>query len=175
MKDNSIKKAYEAAKERYAELGVDTEKALTALKNKSFSLHCWQTDDVGGFENQGGELSGGIQVTGNYPGRARNIDEVRADIVKAKSLIAGSHRLSLHETYGDFKGKFVDRDEAEPKHFQSWMEWAKENDMKLDFNSTSFSHPKSGNLTLSNPDKGIREFWIEHTKRCRKISEAMGK
>ncbi len=175
MKDSAIKKAYEAAKERYAELGVDTEKALTALKKISFSLHCWQADDVVGFENQGGELSGGIQVTGNYPGRARNIDELRADIIKAKSMIPGTHRLNLHEIYGDFGGKVVDRNEVEPKHFQSWMEWGKENNMKLDFNSTSFSHPKSGNLTLSNPDKAIREFWIEHTKRCRKISEAMGK
>ena len=175
MKEVVIKKAYEAAKERYAEYGVDTDKTLGVLEKISFSLHCWQADDVGGFENQGGELTGGIQVTGNYPGRARNIEELRADIIKAKSMIAGSHRLSLHEIYGDFGGKTVDRDEVEPKHFQSWMEWAKENNMKLDFNSTSFSHPKSGNLTLSNPDKGIRDFWIEHTKRCRRISEAMGK
>jgi L-rhamnose isomerase len=175
MKDNLITKAYEAAKDRYAELGVDTDKAMATLKNKSFSLHCWQTDDVGGFEKREGGLSGGIQVTGNYPGCARNMEEVRADIIKAKSLIAGSHRLSLHEIYGDFGGKVIDRDQAEPKHFQSWMEWAKENGLKLDFNSTSFAHPKSGNLTLANPDKGIRDFWIEHTKRCRKISEAMGK
>ena len=175
MKDSVIEQMYEAAKDRFAEQGVDTEKALEALKKISFSLHCWQTDDVSGFENKGGELSGGIQVTGNYPGRARNITEVRADLVKAKSLIAGTHRLSLHEIYGDFGGQVVDRDEVEPKHFQSWMEWAKENNLKLDFNSTSFSHPKSGNLTLANPDKGIREFWIEHTKRCRKVSEAMGK
>jgi L-rhamnose isomerase len=175
MKEEVINKAYEAAKERYAEQGVDTEKALAALKKIAFSLHCWQADDVSGFESQGGDLSGGIQVTGNYPGRARNIDELRDDIVKAKSMIAGTHRLSLHEIYGDFGGKTVDRDEVEPKHFQSWMEWGKANNMKLDFNSTSFSHPKSGNLTLANPDKGIREFWIEHTKRCRKISEAMGK
>ena len=175
MKDSVIKQMYEVAKERYAAHGVDTDKAIEALKKISFSLHCWQTDDVSGFENQGGELSGGIQVTGNYPGRARTIDEVRADLIKAKSMIAGTHRLSLHEIYGDFGGQVVDRDEAEPKHFQSWMEWGKENNMKLDFNSTSFAHPKSGNLTLANPDKGIREFWIEHTKRCRKISEAMGK
>ena len=175
MNDSAIKNAYEAAKERYAVLGVDTEKALGALEKISFSLHCWQTDDVGGFENQGGDLSGGIQVTGNYPGRARNIEEVRADLIKAKSLLAGTHRLALHEIYGDFGTQIVDRDEVEPKHFQSWMEWGKENNMKLDFNSTSFSHPKSGNLTLANPDKGIRDFWIDHTKRCRKISEAMGK
>jgi L-rhamnose isomerase len=175
MKDSIIRKAYEVAEERYADLGVDTEKAMAKLKKISISLHCWQTDDVSGFENQGGELTGGIQVTGNYPGCARNIDEVRADITKAKSLIAGTHRLNLHEIYGDFEGNAVDRDEVEPKHFRSWMEWGKENNMKLDFNSTSFSHPKSGNLTLANPDKGIRDFWIEHTKRCRKVSEAMGK
>lgn len=128
-----------------------------------------------GFENISGELSGGIATTGNYPGRARNIDEVRMDIVKAKSLIPGTHRLNLHEIYGDFKGKAVDRDEVTPEYFQSWIDWAKENNMKLDFNSTSFSHPKSGNLSLANPDEGIRKFWIEHTKRCREISEVMGK
>jgi L-rhamnose isomerase len=175
MKESTIKKAYEVAVERYAALGVDTEKALNNLGKISLSLHCWQADDVSGFENQGGDLSGGIQVTGNYPGKARNIDELRADILKAKSYIAGNHRLNLHEIYGDFQGKVVDRDEVEPKHFQTWMEWGKANNMKLDFNSTSFSHPKSGNLTLANPDKGIRDFWIEHTKRCRKISEEMGK
>ena len=175
MKEEKIKNLYASAKEQYAELGVDTDKALAALQKISLSLHCWQTDDVGGFENQGSELTGGIQVTGNYPGRARTMDEVRADILKAASLVPGNHRLSLHEIYGDFGGKVVDRDEVEPKHFQSWIDWAKEVNMKLDFNSTSFSHPKSGNLTLANPDKGIRDFWIEHTKRCRKISEAMGK
>jgi len=175
MKEDKIKQLYESAQEQYAELGVDTEKALAALQKISLSLHCWQTDDVSGFENQGGSLTGGIQVTGNYPGRARTIEEVRADIIKAASLVPGNHRLSLHEIYGDFGGKVVDRDEVEPKHFQSWIDWAKEVNMKLDFNSTSFSHPKSGNLTLANPDKGIRDFWIEHTKRCRKISEAMGK
>jgi L-rhamnose isomerase len=175
MKENSIKQAYEIAAERYAALGVDTGKALTALGKISLSLHCWQADDVSGFENQGGDLTGGIQVTGNYPGKARTIEELRADLLKAKSFIAGSHRISLHEIYGDFQGKVVDRDEVEPVHFQSWMDWAKDSGLKLDFNSTSFSHPKSGNLTLANPDRGIRDFWIEHTKRCRKISEEMGK
>lgn len=145
------------------------------MQDFHLSLHCWQTDDVIGFENISGELSGGIATTGNYPGRARNIDEVRMDIVKAKSLIPGTHRLNLHEIYGDFKGKAVDRDEVTPEYFQSWIDWAKENNMKLDFNSTSFSHPKSGNLSLANPDEGIRKFWIEHTKRCREISEVMGK
>ncbi len=175
VKESNVNKAFEVAAERYAALGVDVNKALEEIKKISLSLHCWQTDDVTGFENQGGSLTGGIQVTGNYPGRARNIDEVRADILKAKSYIPGSHRLSLHEIYGDFQGKKVDRDEVEPCHFQTWMEWAKENGMKLDFNSTSFSHPKSGDLTLANPDDSIRNFWIEHTKRCRWISEEMGK
>ena len=175
MKEDLILRAYEVAKERYAAIGVDVEKAMDALQKISLSLHCWQADDVTGFENQGGSLSGGIQVTGNYPGRARNIDELRADILKAKSMIPGSHRLNLHEIYGDFGGKKVDRDEVEPAHFASWMQWARENGMKLDFNSTSFSHPKSGDLTLANPDKGIRSFWVEHTKRCRAISEEMGR
>lgn len=175
MKEELIKNAYEIAKQRYAELGVDTEKVLQQMQDFHLSMHCWQADDVTGFENQGGELTGGIQSTGNYPGKARNIDELRADIIKAKSLIPGTHRLNLHEIYGDFKGEIVDRDEVEPKHFESWIQWGKENNMKLDFNSTSFSHPKSGNLTLSNPDEGIRNFWIEHTKRCRAIAEEMGK
>ena len=173
--ERNINQAYEMAKERYASLGVDTEKAMDQLQQIALSLHCWQTDDVMGFENQGGSLTGGIQVTGNYPGRARTIDEVRSDIIKATSLIPGKHRLNLHAIYGDFQGKVVDRDEIEPCHFQSWMEWAKEQEMKLDFNSTSFSHPKSGNLTLANPQDDIRNFWIEHTKRCRWISEEMGK
>ena len=174
-KETSIKQAYDMAVERYAAIGVNVKEAIKQLQDISLSLHCWQTDDVTGFENQNGSLTGGIQVTGNYPGRARTIDEVRADILKATSLIAGKHRLSLHEIYGDFQGKKVDRNEVEPIHFKSWMEWAKENDMKLDFNSTSFSHPKSGNLTLANPDNTIRNFWIEHTKRCRWISNEMGK
>ena len=174
-KETSIKQAYDMAVERYAAIGVNVKEAIKQLQDISLSLHCWQTDDVTGFENQNGSLTGGIQVTGNYPGRARTIEEVRADILKATSLIAGKHRLSLHEIYGDFQGKKVDRNEVEPVHFKSWMEWAKENDMKLDFNSTSFSHPKSGNLTLANPDNTIRNFWIEHTKRCRWISNEMGK
>ncbi len=175
MKEELINKAYAIAKERYAELGIDTEKVLNQMQDFHLSLHCWQADDVAGFENQGGELTGGIQSTGNYPGKARNIDELRDDIIKAKSMIPGTHRLNLHEIYGDFKGEIVDRDQVEPRHFASWMEWGKENNMKLDFNSTSFSHPKSGNLTLANPDEGIRNFWIEHTKRCRAVAEEMGK
>ncbi|MDY4481569.1 MAG: L-rhamnose isomerase [Candidatus Cryptobacteroides sp.] len=175
MKDSAINQAYELAKERYAAIGIDTEKVLAQLQDFHLSMHCWQADDVKGFEVQAGDLSGGIQSTGNYPGAARNIDELRADILKAKSLIPGSHRLNLHEIYGDFQGKVVDRDEVTVEHFQSWMDWAKDNNTLLDFNSSSFSHPKSGNLSLSNPDKGIRDFWIEHTKRCRDIADAMGK
>ena len=174
MKTELIEKAYAVAKDRYAAVGVDTDAVLDQLQKQQISLHCWQTDDVVGFERNEA-LSGGIQTTGNYPGRARNIDEVRKDIEFVKTLIAGNHRLNLHEIYGDFGNQFVDRDQVEVKHFQSWIDWAKENNMKLDFNSTSFSHPKSGNLTLSNPDKGIRDFWIEHTKRCRRIADAMGK
>ena len=174
MKEEQIKKAYELAKERYAEFGIDTDKAIETLEKTPISLHCWQADDVVGFERNEA-ASGGIQTTGNYPGKARNIDELRQDIDKVTSLLAGHMRLNLHETYGEFGGQFVDRDQVEVKHFQGWMEWAKERGMKLDFNSTSFSHPKSGSLSLSNPDKGIRDFWIEHTKRCRRIADAMGK
>ena len=174
MKESQILKAYEIAKERYAAIGVDTDKAVEQLEKQQISLHCWQTDDVIGFEN-GQALSGGIQTTGNYPGRARSIDEVRSDLEYVKTLLAGNHRVNLHEIYGDFKGEKVDRNEVETRHFQSWIDWAKANNFKLDFNSTSFSHPKSGDLTLANPDKGIREFWIEHTRRCRRIADDMGK
>lgn len=175
MKEANILKSYEIAKERYAALGIDTDKAVETLKNTPISLHCWQTDDVIGFETPDGTLSGGIQTTGNYPGRARNIGEVRQDIEKVKSLLAGTYRLNLHEIYGEFNGQKVDRDQVEVKHFQGWIDWAKQQGLKLDFNSTSFSHPKSGSLSLANPDKEIRDFWIEHTKRCRAIAEAMGK
>jgi len=175
VKKATVQTAYELAKERYEAVGINTDEALEKIQKISLSLHCWQADDVTGFENPDGVLSGGIQATGNYPGKSRNIDELRADIIKAASLIPGQHRLNLHAIYGDFGGVFVDRDKLEPKHFQSWMVWAKENGFKLDFNSTSFSHPKSGELTLSNPNKDIRDFWIEHTKRCRAIAEAMGK
>lgn len=174
MKTELISRAYEVARERYAELGVDTEKALQQLQQFHLSLHCWQADDVKGFEVQAGALSGGIQSTGDFPGAARNIDELRADILEAKSLIPGSHRLNLHEIYGDFKGKAVDRDEITVDYFRSWIDWARDNDTKLDFNSTSFSHPKSGSLSLANPDEGIRQFWVEHTRRCREIANAMG-
>jgi L-rhamnose isomerase len=175
MKTELVQKSYEIAKERYQSLGVDVEKVLEKLQKIAISIHCWQADDVTGFENLGNLGGGGIQATGNYPGKARNIEEVRQDIEKVLTLIAGKHRLNLHAIYGDFGDKMVDRNEIEPAHFLSWMEWAKEKGLKLDFNTTSFGHPKSGELTLANPDKAIREFWIEHTKRSRAISEAMGK
>ena len=175
MKDALIQQAYAIARERYAAIGIDTDQVLETLQHISLSLHCWQADDVTGFETPDGQLSGGIQATGNYPGKARNIDELRADILKAASYIPGKHRLNLHEIYGEFGGQFVDRDQVEISHFEGWMQWAEENGMKLDFNSTSFSHPKSGNLSLSNPDEQIRQFWIEHTRRCRAIAEKMGK
>lgn len=176
MKKQTIEQAYAMAKERYADLGVDTDAALAKLQKISLSLHCWQADDVTGFENPDAQLSGGIQATGNYPGKARNIEELRQDILTAKSLIPGRHRLSLHASYADFRSTgAVDRDALRPEHFASWMDWAEANGMKLDFNSTSFSHPKSGMLTLSNPDEGIRRFWVEHTKRCREIAEEMGR
>jgi len=174
MNSEQITKAYELAKARYADIGIDTEKVIKQLQDFHLSMHCWQADDVAGFEVQAGALSGGIQSTGNYPGKARNIDELRADILKAKSLIPGNHRLNLHEIYGDFKGKVVDRDEVDITYFQSWIDWGKEHNTLLDFNSTSFSHPKSGNLSLANPDDSIRNFWIEHTRRCRDIANAIG-
>ena len=174
MNAKQIEQSYEIARQRYAELGIDTDKALETLQKVQLSLHCWQTDDVTGFESTD-SLSGGIQATGNYPGKARNIDEVRADLLKVCSMLGGSHRINLHEIYGEFGNEKIDRDEVSIKHFQGWIDWAKANGLKLDFNSTSFSHPKSGDLSLSNPDKGIRDFWIEHTKRCRAIADEMGR
>lgn len=174
MKENHVQKAYEIARERYAAVGVDTDKVLDQMQYFHLSMHCWQADDVAGFEPHEGGLTGGIQVNGNYPGKARNIGELRDDILYAMSLIPGKHRLNLHEIYGDFGGKVVDRDEVTPEYFRSWIDWGLANDIKLDFNSTSFSHPKSGDLSLANPDKAIRDFWIEHSKRCREISNAIG-
>jgi len=164
------------AKERYAGLGVDVENALLILSQIPISLHCWQGDDVGGFENFGGTLGGGLVATGNYPGKARTPDELRADLEKAYSLIPGKHRLNLHAFYGEFGGKKVDRDSISPEHFKNWIAWAKANGLGLDFNPTCFSHPKSADgFTLSHANKDIREFWIEHCIRCREIGAAMGK
>lgn len=174
-KNELVQKAYEIAKERYASIGVDVEATLEKLQKVQISIHCWQADDVTGFENVRNMGGGGIQATGNYPGKARSMNELRSDIEKVQTLVGGDHRLNLHAIYGDFGDKIVDRDEVDASHFTGWMQWAKENNLKLDFNSTSFGHPKSGDLTLANPDKSIRDFWIEHTKRCRAISEEMGK
>ncbi len=174
MNESNILNAYTLAKERYAALGIDTDQAIANLEKTPISLHCWQTDDVMGFESQAG-LSGGIQTTGNYPGRARTIDEVRADLEFVNMLLAGTQRVNLHEIYGDFGGKYVDRNQVGVEHFQSWIDWGKSVGMKLDFNSTSFGHSKSGDLSLANPDPAIRAFWIEHTQRCRHIADAMGK
>ncbi|MDL2247222.1 L-rhamnose isomerase [Bacteroides sp. OttesenSCG-928-J23] len=174
-KNERVQQMYEIAKERYQAIGVNVDEALKLMDQISISIHCWQADDVTGFEKLENLGGGGIQATGNYPGRARNIDELRADIEKVLTMIAGNHRLNLHAIYGDFGQKAIDRDQIEPAHFASWMQWAAEKGLKLDFNSTSFGHPKSGELTLANPNKETRNFWIEHTKRCRLISEEMGK
>lgn len=171
-----INKTYELAKERFAELGVDTDKAVEALENVEISMHCWQGDDVTGFEVSEQGMSGGILTTGNYPGRARNAAELRADMEKAFSLIPGKKRANLHAFYLETDGKAVDRDEVEIKYFENWMEWAKKIGISLDFNPSMFSHPKSeSGYTLASYDEGIRDFWIEHGKRCREIGEEMGK
>ena len=177
MKKELIKKAYQLAKDQYAELGVDTDKVLAELDKIVISLHCWQTDDVGGFEREGAELGGGgIQATGNFPGKARNIEEMRADLDKVMSLLPGKQRLNLHASYGEFGGKQVDRDQIEVKHYQGWIKWAKKRKIGLDFNCTCFSHPLADDgFTLSSKNPKIRKFWIEHTKRCRAISAEMGK
>jgi len=177
MKEAQLKQAYDIAREQYAAIGVDTDAAMTMLKSIPISLHCWQGDDVAGFEHVGAQLSGGgIQATGNYPGKARTIPELRADIEKALTLIPGKHRLNLHACYLDNLGKPVDRNEIELKHFQSWIDWAKTNKLGMDFNPTFFSHANAEDgFTLSHPDKAIRDFWIEHGIACRKISAEMGR
>ena len=170
-----IEQAYSLAKERYAALGVDTEKALAALKPVSISLHCWQGDDVGGFENPGGELGGGIAATGNYPGKARNADELRRDLDVVYSLLPGSHRLNLHAIYLESDTK-VERNKIEPRHFSAWKDWAKANHHGVDFNPTCFSHPKAADgFTLAHRDEDIRQFWVEHCIASRKIGEYFGK
>ena len=169
-------RAYSLAQEHYAAIGVDTEAAMAKLATIPISLHCWQGDDVGGFENTGEGLSGGIAVTGNYPGRARTPDELRADLDMALSLIPGKHRLNLHAFYGEFGGKKVGRDEITPEHFSNWIAWAKANGMGMDFNPTCFAHPKAADgFTLSHADQGIRDFWVEHCVRSREISAVMGR
>lgn len=163
--------SYQSAKEKYAKIGVDTEKALDTLKDISVSIHCWQGDDVGGFDSTDA-LSGGIQATGNYPGKATTPEELMADIDKAFSLIPGKKKLNFHACYAIFDGEHVDRDKIQPKHFEKWVKFAKERNMGLDFNPTFFSHPMvKDNLTLSSPDETVRKFWVEHGKRCIEISE----
>ncbi len=176
MSEQRIEQAYAIAKEQYAAFGVDTDAAMQTLATVPVSMHCWQGDDVGGFESVGAELSGGgIQATGNYPGKARTIDELQSDVQKALSLIPGKHRLNLHAIYLDNKGKPVDRNEIGPEHFQTWIDWGKDKLHGMDFNPTFFSHPKADDgFTLSHPDQGIRQFWIEHGKACRTIGAAMG-
>lgn len=172
----SIAASYKLAKSRYQDLGVDTEAAITALAKIPISLHCWQGDDVGGFENTGQALSGGIAVTGNYPGKARNPDELRADLDLALSLIPGKHRLNLHAFYGEFGGKKIDRDAITPDHFRNWIDWAKQRGLGLDFNPTCFAHPKADDgFTLSHPKKSIRDFWINHCIAAREIAAVMGR
>ena len=167
---------YTIAQEAYAALGVDTEAALQRLAATPISLHCWQGDDVGGFEKVGGELGGGLAVTGNYPGKARTIAELRADLDQAYALIPGRHRLNLHACYADFSGGKVDRDALTIEQFQSWIDWAKARGLGMDFNPSYFAHPKADDgLTLTHPDAGIRGFWIEHGKACRRIGAEMGR
>ncbi len=173
----NIEDAYRHAKSEYAVLGVDTDEALLTLDKVKISLHCWQTDDVGGFETPNPELDGGgIQVTGNYHGKAKSIQQVRADIEKVMSLLPGKQQLNLHAIYGDFQGDKVDRDQIEVKHFQSWIDWAKKLGIGLDFNPTCFSHPNANEgFTLSSKNEKVRNFWIEHVKRSRMIASEMGR
>jgi len=177
MDKGQILQAYENAQEQYASLGVSSDEAIKKLDQLKISLHCWQTDDVGGFEKPNAELGGGgIMVTGNYPGKARTISQLQEDIEKVMSLLPGKQRLNLHAMYGDFGGKKVDRDQIEARHFQGWIDWAKKNKIGLDFNPTCFSHPYADEgFTLSSKNEKYRKFWIEHVKRTRSIAAEMGK
>ena len=176
MDRKSITAMYEAAVKRYREIGVDVEAALATLKSIPVSMHCWQGDDIAGFEATAGGASGGILTTGNYPGRARDIKELRADIEKAWTLIPGTKRLNLHAIYADYSDGAVGRDELQPENFDSWIDWAKRHNCGLDFNPTFFGHPKAADgLTLSHPDAKIRNFWIRHGVACRRIAAHMGK
>jgi len=171
-----VQKAYELAVEQYAEQGVNVADALRALERIPLSVHCWQGDDVGGFERPDAALGGGgIQVTGNYPGKARTVQELRADLGELYSLLPGKHRLNLHASYGEFGGRTVDRDEIEPSHYDGWISWCREHGLGLDFNSTFFSHPRADDgFTLSSKDAATREFWMEHLRRARAVSAHIG-
>ena len=172
-----IEKAYELAKKKYKEFNIDTDKVLELIENISISLHCWQGDDVGGFERPDAELGGGgIVATGGFPGKARNVEELRQDYEKVLSLLPGNYRINLHSIYGEFGRENVERDQIEPKYFQGWINWAKKNDVKIDFNATLFSHPKAeAGFTLSSKDPEIRDFWIRHCKKAREIAAYIGK
>lgn len=172
---DSIQQKYNAAKSEYQRIGIDCDAAFTAVGQKSISIHCWQGDDVTGFENSGA-LTGGISATGNYPGKARNAQELMADLDIALSLIPGKHRVNLHAMYAVTNEEKVDRDALEPRHFAAWVDFAKERGLGLDFNPTFFSHPLAvSNLTLSNPDEEIRRFWVRHAKACRRIAADFGR
>jgi L-rhamnose isomerase len=174
-RSESVERAFALAKERYAELGVDVESAMRDLGRIAVSLHCWQGDDVGGFEKAGAELGGGWAVTGNYPGKARNAEELRADVQKAMGLIPGKQRFNLHAIYAETGGKRVERDEVGPEHFRNWIEWAKGRGIGLDFNPTFFAHRLAADgFTLAHRDEGVRKFWVRHGIACRRIGAAMG-
>jgi L-rhamnose isomerase len=175
MNDTRIQAAYDLAKQQYADLGVDVDRALKTLATVPVSIHCWQGDDVGGFEAASTDLGGGLAVTGSYPGKARTADELREDAAKALSLIPGTHRFNLHASYGDFGGRPVERDDIRPEHFARWIDWAKSLGIGLDFNPTFFAHPRATSFTLSHLDRDTREFWIRHGRACRAIGAAMGK
>lgn len=175
-RSRSLDSAYQLARERYAALGVDTEAALAVLTGIPISIHCWQGDDVGGFENPGGTLGDGLAVTGNYPGKARTADELRADFEKVLSLLPGRHRFNLHACYAEMPGRRVDRDALSADQFANWIAWAKNLGIGLDFNQTYFAHPKvDRGWTLTHPDPAIRKFWVDHGIRCREIGAAFGK
>jgi L-rhamnose isomerase len=172
----AIERGYQWAWERYAALSINTDRALEVLATVPISLHCWQGDDVGGFENDLGLSGGGIQATGNYPGKARNADELRSDLEKALSLIPGRHRVNLHAIYAETHGRPVERDRLGPEHFAGWIDWARSRRLGLDFNGTFFSHPKAADgFTLSSRDEGIRRFWVDHGIACRRIGERFGR
>jgi len=177
MDPTTVEKTYLAVRDRCAERGIDTDKAMARLQAISLSLHCWQGDDVGGFEKLDAGLAGsGLQVTGAYPGKARSVEELRADLEQAFALIPGRHRVNLHAMYGEFGGKAVDRDAIEPGHFRGWTEWALRHNLKIDFNATCFAHPKAvSGYTLSSRENGTRKFWVDHVKCCRKIAASIGR
>ncbi len=172
---DQIMKSYELARQQYKAIGIDTDKALERLDGIPISVHCWQGDDVHGFENPEGMLTGGIQATGNYPGKSRNPEELRKDLEMVLGLVPGKHKLNLHAIYGEFGNEKVERDKIKPEHFKNWVEWAKKMGIGLDFNPTLFSHPLAEEATLSHQDEKIRKYWIDHCTASRKIGEYFGK